>query len=198
MAQLIKNLSANAGDVRDTQVQSLGQEDPLEKEVASCFSILGQEISMDRRAWWATVHGVAKSWTWMSMCPPSHTHTHTHTHTQHIFIHSSLYGHLRCFHVLAIVNNDAVSIEKHISFQISVFIFFWKNTSKVQSYYPMTVLRFSFWRTSILFSIVAVLIYNPTNSVGSVFFTSMWTLVICCLFDHSHSGQMSGSISLPF
>ena len=29
---------------------------------------------MDREAWHATVHGVAKSWTWLSMC----THTHTH------------------------------------------------------------------------------------------------------------------------
>ena len=31
---------------------------------------------MNRRAWRATVHGVAKSWTPLS----THTHTHTHTH----------------------------------------------------------------------------------------------------------------------
>ena len=36
------------------------------------------ENSMDRGAWWATVHGVAKSRTWLS---DSHTHTYTHTHT---------------------------------------------------------------------------------------------------------------------
>jgi len=36
------------------------------------------ENHMDRRAWWATVHGVTKSWTWLSV----HTHTHTHTNTQ--------------------------------------------------------------------------------------------------------------------
>ena len=36
------------------------------------------ENSMDRGAWWATVHGVAKSQTQLS---DSHTHTHTHTHT---------------------------------------------------------------------------------------------------------------------
>ena len=36
------------------------------------------ENSMDREAWQATVHGVAKSQTWLSN---SHTHTHTHTHT---------------------------------------------------------------------------------------------------------------------
>ena len=49
-AQLVKNLFASAGDARDTQVQPLGHEAPLEKKVASWSSILGQEISMDRRA----------------------------------------------------------------------------------------------------------------------------------------------------
>ena len=36
---MVKNPSANAGDVRDT-VRSLGQEDPLEKGMATHFSIL--------------------------------------------------------------------------------------------------------------------------------------------------------------
>ena len=34
---------------------------------------------MDRGAWWATVHTVTKSRTWLSDW--THTHTHTHTHT---------------------------------------------------------------------------------------------------------------------
>ena len=36
VAQTVKNLSA----MQETQVQSLGQEDPLEKEMATHFSIL--------------------------------------------------------------------------------------------------------------------------------------------------------------
>ena len=32
-------------------------------EVATHSSILAKRIPMDRGTWWATVHGVAKSWT---------------------------------------------------------------------------------------------------------------------------------------
>ena len=39
------------------------------------------------------------------------------------FIHSSIDGHLGCFHVLAIVNNAALNIGVHVSFQIRVFVF---------------------------------------------------------------------------
>ena len=57
VAQLVKNLPA----VQKTQIQSLGWEDPLEKEMATHSSILGLENLMDSGAWWAAVHGVAKS-----------------------------------------------------------------------------------------------------------------------------------------
>ena len=49
--------------MQETQVQSLGQEDPLEKEMATRSSILAWKKSIDRGAWWATAHGVAKSQT---------------------------------------------------------------------------------------------------------------------------------------
>ena len=56
VAQLVKNLPA----VQETQVQSLGQENPLEKESNSLqHSCLGNP--MDRGAWQATLHGVARS-----------------------------------------------------------------------------------------------------------------------------------------
>ena len=40
-----------------------GLEQSLEKGMATRSSILAWRIPMDRGAWWATVHGVAKSWT---------------------------------------------------------------------------------------------------------------------------------------
>ena len=42
-------------------------------------SVFLLENSMDRGAWWATVHKIAKSQTRLR---DSHTHTHTHTHTR--------------------------------------------------------------------------------------------------------------------
>ena len=51
---------------QETRVQPLGWEDPLEKETATRSSILAWRIPMDRGAWWATVHGVAKSGTRLS------------------------------------------------------------------------------------------------------------------------------------
>ena len=47
---MVKNPPA----VWETQVRSLGQEDALEKEMATHSSILAWRIPMDRRAWWAT------------------------------------------------------------------------------------------------------------------------------------------------
>jgi len=41
--------------MQEMRVQSLGQEDLLEKEVATHFSILACKI-----AWWATVHRVER------------------------------------------------------------------------------------------------------------------------------------------
>ena len=59
MAQTIKNLPA----MWETWVQSLGWEDPLEEGMATHSSIPAWRIPVDRGAWWATVHGVAKSQT---------------------------------------------------------------------------------------------------------------------------------------
>ena len=59
---VVKKLPANSGDIRDVDslLQSLHQEDPLEKGMATYSSILAWGITMDRGAWWATVYGVTK------------------------------------------------------------------------------------------------------------------------------------------
>ena len=69
---MVKNPPANAGDVRDLGLvprlgrpSGIGNGNPLQY---SC-----QENSMDRRACWAIVHGVARSWT--GLCDWAHTCT---------------------------------------------------------------------------------------------------------------------------
>ena len=46
-----------------------------------------------------------------------------HMYIYIFFIHSSVDGHLGCFHFWAIVNIAAVNIEVHVSFQNRIFIF---------------------------------------------------------------------------
>ena len=53
--------------MQEMQVQSLGREDPLEKEMATYSSVLAWKTLMDRGVWQAIVHGVAKSRTWLSL-----------------------------------------------------------------------------------------------------------------------------------
>ena len=49
--------------MQETRAPSPGQEDPLEKEMATHSNSLAWENPMERGAWRATVHGVAKSQT---------------------------------------------------------------------------------------------------------------------------------------
>ena len=69
-------------ETQETQVGSLGQEDPLEECMATHSSL---EKHMDRGAWEATVHGVAKSWTWLKWLS-----THIHTLSQLLLVRWAL------------------------------------------------------------------------------------------------------------
>ena len=53
---MVKNPPAK----KETRVRSLGQEDSLKQEMATHSSILAWRIPMDRGAWQAIVHRVAK------------------------------------------------------------------------------------------------------------------------------------------
>ena len=59
MVQIVKILSA----MWEIEVRSLGWEDPLEEDLGTHSITLIWRICMDRGAWQATVHGVAKSGT---------------------------------------------------------------------------------------------------------------------------------------
>ena len=58
----VRNPPADAEDIRETDlIPESGRS--LEKNMATHSRVLDWRIFMDRGAWWATVHGVAKSWT---------------------------------------------------------------------------------------------------------------------------------------
>ena len=58
------------------------------------------------------------------------------------FIHSSINGYLGCFHVLAILNNAAMDIGMHISFQIIVFSSYIPRSGIAESYNVSSIFSF--------------------------------------------------------
>ena len=59
VAQMLKNLPA----MQETWVRLLCWEDLLEEDMAIHSRIPVWRIPLERGTWWATVHGVAKTWT---------------------------------------------------------------------------------------------------------------------------------------
>ena len=76
MAQLVKNLPA----MQETQVLSLGREDPLEKGMATHSSILAWRIPQTEEPGGLQSTGLQRA----HMTEHARVHTHTHTHTLHI------------------------------------------------------------------------------------------------------------------
>ena len=62
-ASMVVQMVRNSPSMWETWVHFLGWEDPLEEVMVTHSSIPPWRIPMDRRAWWATVQGVTKSWT---------------------------------------------------------------------------------------------------------------------------------------
>ena len=61
----VKNLPANVGDIGDGgSVPGFGRSPGIGNGNPLWYSCLGNLL--DRETWWAIVHGVAKSWTWLN------------------------------------------------------------------------------------------------------------------------------------
>ena len=60
MTQWVKNLPAKQ-ETQETQVRSLGRKEPLEEKKGNPLHYSCLENLMDRGAWQAIVHGVAKN-----------------------------------------------------------------------------------------------------------------------------------------
>ena len=79
-----------------------------------CLTSLSMKFS---RSIHVAANGIICSFLWLSsiqLC--------VYIYIYHIFfIHSSVDGHLGCFHVLATVNSGSVNIGMHVSFGVRVF-----------------------------------------------------------------------------
>ena len=67
--------------MQETWVRSMGEEDPLEKEMDNPLQYSYLENPVDRGAWRAVVRGGLKELDTterLSACVRAHTHTHTH------------------------------------------------------------------------------------------------------------------------
>ena len=105
-----------------------------------------------------------------------------------VHIHSSVTGHLGCFHILTIIKNYSMGISVHICL-FKIVIFFFRCISEVELLNFLFFFFFfflAFERSSLLFSTVAAPIYIPLVYWYSLFSTCSPTFVICRHYYDNH------------
>jgi len=117
-------------EMQETRVWSLGWEDSPGVGSGNTLQYSCLKNSMDRGAWQATVHGVAKSWTRLSIHTPiivmlMRTHTHTHTHTR-THVDAYVYHHHYSSHTCCIIT--ALPTADFLDFSLFVWIYSQKNS----------------------------------------------------------------------
>ena len=126
------------------------------------------ELVMDREAWRAAIHGVAKSWTRLSNWTELNIYTH-----HNIFYSSFIDRGFGCFHVSTIIMMLWTSKCRYL-FKL-VFLYPSDIFLEMELLDHVVLVFLIFYGSSILFFIEANPVYNPSGTL----FSTPWPTVVC-------------------